>query len=376
MGARTSDPMTGMILQFGTSRFLQAHVDLILHEARAEGQQVPDIVIVQTSGSAARAGRLAAFADPAGFPVIVRGLEGGAAVERLTMVQSVSGGLSVQGDWSEIVALFVDSARFVVSNTGDRGYDLDPGDSALGLDISAPRNSFPAKLAQLLHARWQAGKAGLVVLPCELVNGNGPILKHLIREFAAGADAAFLAWLDAEVVMPATLVDRIVSEPLEPAGAVAEPYALWAIEDAPGLVLPCRHPAITVTPDLEAHERLKLHILNLGHSVLADIWLTEGRAEGETVRAILGDADVAQRLADIYRTEVLPGFAARGVTDAAAYVKTTMERFLNPYLDHRIADIADNHPQKVQRRIAAFIDWAGTPAPRLARIVERQKVPA
>lgn len=374
MGARTSGAEAGLILQFGTSRFLQAHVDLILHEARQEGQQVPDIVIVQTSGSATRAGRLAAFTDPAGFPVVVRGLQDGAPVERRTMVQSVVGGLSAQSDWPAIVDLFVEKANFVVSNTGDRGYDLDPSD--VGLDISAPRVSFPAKLAQLLHARWQARKPGLVLLPCELVNNNGPILKRLIRDYAAGADAAFLAWLDANVVVPATLVDRIVSEPLEPAGAVAEPYALWAIQDAPGLVLPCRHPAITVAEDLDLHERLKLHILNLGHSVLADIWLTEGRAGDETVRAILADPDVAQRLAEIYRTEVLPGFAAHGVDGAAAYVETTMERFLNPYLDHRIADIAGNHPQKVQRRIAAFIDWAGTPAPRLAHIVERQGVPA
>lgn len=368
--------MTGLMLQFGTSRFLQAHVDLIVHEARQEGQQVPDIVIVQTSGAVARAGRLAAFADPAGFPVIVRGLESGTPVERRTMVQSVSGGLSAQGDWAKIVELFVEKASFVVSNTGDRGYDLDPSDQ--GLEVSTPHTSFPAKLAQLFHARWQAGKAGLVMLPCELVNGNGPILKALIRDFAkdAGAGADFLAWFDAEVVVPATLVDRIVSEPLEPAGAVAEPYALWAIQNTPGLVLPCRHPAIVLADDLDLHERLKLHILNLGHSVLADIWLTEGRADDETVRAILADPDVAGRLAAIYRDEVLPGFAARGVEGADVYVETTMERFLNPYLDHRIADIAGNHPQKVQRRIAAFIDWAGTPAPRLARIAERQGVPA
>ena len=62
----TSHP--AVILQFGTSRFLQAHVDLFAEEARAAGQTVLPIVIVQTTRDPERAKRLAGFADPAGFP--------------------------------------------------------------------------------------------------------------------------------------------------------------------------------------------------------------------------------------------------------------------------------------------------------------------
>ncbi len=367
--------MTGLIFQFGTSRFLQAHVDLFLQEAREAGQDVPSVVVVQTSGSAERAGRLAAFSDPAGFPVILRGLENGVPTERHLAVKSVSRGLSTAGDWAEVVDLFAHQADFVVSNTGDAGYAVAPGEAATGLGIDAPLASFPGKLAQLLHARWQRGGGPLTVLPCELINRNGPALKAIVRDLAATANAPadFLSFLDEKVLFANTLVDRIVSEPLQPAGAVAEPYALWAIERAPGLRLPCEHPSIVLTDDLEPYERLKLHILNLGHSVLADIWQSEGRPEDETVRAILADPAVSARLDAIYRDEVLPGFTARGMEDVArAYVATTMDRFRNPYLDHRIADIAANHALKVERRIAAFLDWAGTPAPVLSSIVSRQ----
>ena len=138
-----------------------------------------------------------------------------------------------------------------------------------------------------------------------------------------------------------------------------------------------RPKALVLTDDLEPFERLKLHILNLGHTVLADIWRREGRPEGETVREILADPAVAPRLAAIYADEVLSGFAAHGMEDAArAYVATTMDRFRNPYLDHRIADIAGNHALKVERRIAAFLDWAGTPAPILSSIVSGQRAAA
>ncbi|MBB4103672.1 mannitol dehydrogenase family protein [Allorhizobium borbori] len=366
--------MSGIVLQFGTSRFLQAHADLFLHEARTAGQDVPPVVIVQTSGSAQRAGRLAAFSNPEGYPVIIRGLEDGVPVERHIAVKSVSRGLSTATDWAEIVDLFVNDAGYILSNTGDSGYAVDFTEAERGLDAAEPFASFPGKLAQLLHARFRNGGGPLTVLPCELINGNGPALKGIVNDFSlkAGADALFLRWLDDQVIFANTLVDRIVSEPLEPAGAVAEPYALWAIQNAPGLRLPCTHPAIILADEIEPFERLKLHILNLGHTVLAEIWQVEDRPKDETVRAILADSAVRTRLDALYRDEVVPGFAAKGMgEEAKAYVETTLGRFLNPYLDHRIADIAGNHALKIERRITAFLDWAGTPAPTLEAIAAK-----
>jgi tagaturonate reductase len=230
-------------------------------------------------------------------------------------------------------------------------------------------------LLALLWRRWRAGGAPLVVLPCELISRNGRVLHDTVLALARdlGAEAAFTRWLDEGVVWADTLVDRIVSQAIEPIGAVAEPYALWAIERRPGLKAPCEHPAIVMVDDLEPFERLKLHVLNLGHTFLADIWLKEGRPAGETVRGILADARVREQLDELYRREVLPGFAARGLeSEAAAYVATTMDRFLNPFLDHLVADIAQNHAPKVERRIAAFLDWraAGVDRPPAAPVLE------
>jgi tagaturonate reductase len=193
------------------------------------------------------------------------------------------------------------------------------------------------------------------------MTGNGRVLKQAVIDCAKqnGMTADFLKWLDDHVAFAETLVDRIVSEPIEPIGAVAEPYALWAIRRAPGVRLPCAHESIILTEDLEPYERLKLHILNLGHTFLAETWQREGRPADETVRAILADAGIRARLDALYRNEVLPGFAANGMGDeATTYVTTTFDRFLNPFLDHRIADIAQHHPEKVAQRIRAFLNWA------------------
>ncbi|MBB3769555.1 tagaturonate reductase [Angulomicrobium tetraedrale] len=371
--------MSLRIIQFGTSRFLQAHVDLFVHEAREAGQDIGPIAIVQASGSADRAGRVAAFGRPEGFPVRIRGIVDGAPSEREVQVRSVDRGLSAGADWAAITALFAQEAGLVISNMGDSGYRVAPEDETPALLSGAVPVSFPGKLMALLHQRWAADGAPLIVLPCELINRNGEVLAGAVRTLAAasGAPAAFAAWIESSVIFANTLVDRIVSEPIEPVGAVAEPYALWAIERQPGLELPFTHPSVVLTDDLEPFERLKLHILNLGHTVLADIWAREGRPAGETVREILADDGVRARLDAIYAGEVVPGFATHGMEeDARAYVGVTLDRFRNPFLDHRIADIAQNHGLKIERRIGAFRDWImgrpGAPAtPALDAILAR-----
>lgn len=352
--------MTGRIIQFGTSRFLQAHVDLFAHEAKQVGQPVGPITVVQASGSGDRAGRVAAFGRPEGYPVIVRGIENGAKIERRIDVLSVDQGLSAARDWEALSALFAGEAEVVVSNMGDAGYDVPASDFGPALLSGGVPLSFPGKLTALLHTRWSTGGRAMTILPCELINRNGEVLKATVLRLAeaAQAPAGFARWIESDVIFADTLVDRIVSQPIEPVGAVAEPYALWAIQRQPGLVLPFSHPSIVLADDLQPFERLKLHILNLGHTVLADLWLRETRAPDETVRAILAEDAVRGRLDGIYADEVLPGFEARGMgEEARAYVATTLDRFLNPFLDHRIADIAQNHAAKIERRIAAFLDW-------------------
>lgn len=362
--------MTTPILQFGTSRFLQAHADLFVSEAMEAGKALGPITVVQTSGDASRAGRIGALSAPKGFPVIIRGLEDGKPVEREVHVQSVSRSLSTATDWNEVRRIFVEEARVVLSNTGDKGYALMEGD---GLD-GVPR-SFPMKLLALLHARFHGGGMPLTILPCELISRNGDVLKQLIAELASRhvGDADFASWLSERVIWGNTLVDRIVSEPIEPAGAIAEPYAIWAIERQPGLTLPCEHTCVKLVEDLTPYERLKLHILNLGHTVLADRWLSQRRPAAECVKDILADAAIRAELEEIYRAEVVPGFRIHGLGDEAeAYVVTTLQRFLNPYLDHRLADIAGNHAEKIVRRIIGFRDWCpDVLMPRLSAIADR-----
>ncbi|MGF6173475.1 mannitol dehydrogenase family protein [Ensifer sp. 4252] len=343
-------------VQFGTSRFLQAHADLFISEALERHEAPGRITVVQTTGSAERSGRLAALRQPDGYPVVIRGLVDGKPVDKVKRVTSIARALSTDDNWDAVCHVVADEAEFLISNTGDTGYDISDDDLSAHL-----ARSFPGKLLLLLKARFDAGGRPLTILPCELVSRNGDVLKAIVLNLARERldDPRFSEWLATRIIWANTLVDRIVSEPIDPAGAVAEPYALWAIERQPGLTAPCEHACVLLVDDLTPYEKLKLHILNLGHTVLADIWLRQGRNRDETVRQILAEADIARQLEDIYRQEVVPAFAAKDLgPQASAYVAATLDRFRNPFLDHRLGDIANHHAEKVSRRIADFRRWS------------------
>jgi len=365
--------MAQPILQFGTSRFLLAHVDLFVSEALAlgnAGKALGGITLVQSTSNPASAARVAALAGGAGYPVRIRGLAGGERVDRTVQCTAVKEAVQADAQWPQLRDAFIRDVQVVVSNTADRGYQLDDSDNAslLAAGSPAPR-SFPAKLLVLLHGRWQGNpQAPLSLLPCELIEKNGEVLRDLVMSLAAQwqLDASFITWLRDHCVWANSLVDRIVSEAIEPVGAVAEPYALWAIEAQPRLVLPCVHPAIVLTDDLARHERLKLFLLNAAHTWLAERWINDQRPADETVRAAMADTALRAEIEALWLDEIVPVFVALGEGAAAmTYLVDLRERLENPFLDHRIADIAQNHAQKKQRRLAPIVTMAAEHAPTL-----------
>ncbi|WP_454686565.1 mannitol dehydrogenase family protein [Agrobacterium leguminum] len=347
------------ILQFGTSRFLLAHADLFVSQALDKDEALGRIAIVQTTGNAESLKRVAALNSGAPYPVRIRGIRDGQEVDEEIQGGAVARALTAATDWAEVRRLACE-AEVILSNTGDRGYELDSADNAgLADDFTIVPKSFPAKLCMLLLERFQRNpEAPVSIFPCELVPRNGEKLKQVIRRLADEwqLPAGFAFYLNEKCRFANSLVDRIVSEPIDPVGAVAEPYALWAIEKQDGLVLPCTHPAVVLTDDLDHYEKLKLFLLNLGHSYLAERWLQDARAKDETVRQAMADDALVADLETLWRDEVLPVFAAEGMgDDAQAYIGVLRERLRNPFLAHRLSDIAGNHDEKKRRRFVPVI---------------------
>lgn len=360
------------ILQFGTGRFLQAHADLFISQALAQGQALGQVAVVQSTDNPKSSARAAALAQ--GYRVELRGLQQGQPTETTAHAHAVGTVWHARRDWAQVLHCAEHCAQVILSNTADKGFELDERDGPAVLQArgNAPF-SYPAKLVALLYARWQRQpQAPLTLFPCELVSRNGDVLRALVSDMADGwgAPPAFVRYLHDHCVWANSLVDRIVSSPLEPAGAVAEPYALWAIENHPRLVLPCTHEAIVLTDDLAAFEKRKLWLLNLGHTVLAELWLRQAQAAPAlTVVQAMHTPALRQVLENVWTQEVLPVLDAEDTgAQARQYLDSVRDRFLNPFLEHRLADIAKDHAAKKQRRLAPVVERAGA----LGLVLEQQ----
>ena len=252
-------------LQFGTSRFLQAHADLFIGEALGQDQ----ITVIHSSGNNATLKRLEALQDRAGFPVFIRGLEDGLPVDRLQKVYSVRSALSAANAWDAVLEAG-EHCEFIISNVSENGYKPHITDTSINFHAE---NSFPAKLLHLLSNRYNSGALPPCIMPLELFESNGTHLKNLVLKLAQdwSVSLELFEWLE-QCLWVNSLVDRIVSEAIEPAGAVTEPYALWAIEKAVGLEFPIIHKSIKVVDDLRPYQYLKLYILNLSHTYMASKW--------------------------------------------------------------------------------------------------------
>ena len=341
------------VLQFGGGKFLRAFADLFVQHANDSGQRVGRVVVVQSTPGA-RAEML--NTQSGHYHVVLRGLVDGETVDTTEAVESVSRALVAQTEWEAVLAFArTPEMRIVLSNTTEKGLALDPADAPTG---DAPPRSFPAKLLRVLQARQEYGLPGVAVLPCELFEANADRLLALLVEQANlwNLGAGFLDWLQHACAWHNTLVDRIVTgtpvdHPLlatDPLLTIAEPFALWAIETRPDAPAPFTDPAILPTPDVRPFLLRKVRILNGAHTALAPRALARGF---QTVREAVLDPELRGWLEGLLFEEIVPTLEGR-VENPALFARQTLERFANPFLEHKLSDILLYHETKQQIRLA------------------------
>jgi len=353
------------IVQFGEGNFLRAFTDWMIDEVNAQKLFQSHVLVVQPI----RQGQAALLnAQDGVYTVLMRGVEKGKVVESRRIVTSIRRALNPYDQWSELVGAFRGpDLRFVISNTTEAGiaYVAEP------LKPGVCPESFPAKVASLLHERFQKVKGhpafGLVFLPCELIDRNGDNLKKAVLQQAEawGLSADFVAWVNTANYFLNTLVDRIV--PGYPKAEVeklteelgyedklivaSEYFHLWVIEGPKQLAeeLPLHKAGLNViwTDDMAPYRTRKVRVLNGAHtsSVLA------AYAAGiDTVRDLVEDQVFGPFLRQVLFDEILPGLALP-LEEKTAYAESVMERFRNPFVRHELLSISLNSVSKWKVRV-------------------------
>lgn len=310
------------------------------------------------------------------FTVAERG-EGAAP---LRVVSSIVEAISGRDNPTAVVDRIAAPETLVVTLTiTEKGYRIDPRTGSLNLtdtDVQADlegRAPLTAigQLARGLQQRSRTGAGPLTVVSCDNLPGNGELTGMLVRAFATALPAAesrpLLAWLDANVTFPSTMVDRMVPATTagdldavehelglrDEAAVVAEPFMQWVIEDNFAAARPRWEDAGALfSSDVAAWEAAKLRLLNASHSLLAYLGLAAGR---ETISEAVAEEAFFTAAWRMMAEDVLPTIKLPEGLDADDYCTKVLTRFANPALGHTTAKVGSDGSQKVGLRLLSTV---------------------
>ncbi|NBC07009.1 MAG: tagaturonate reductase [Bacteroidetes bacterium] len=355
------------ILQFGAGNFMRAFVDWMVDVLNEEAGFNAGVIVVKPT---ATGDYHALRAQDGLFHVLSRGLQDGQRLEQPRLVSCVQQIIHPYQNWEAFLATAeLPSLNIITSNTTEAGIQFDESDRF----EDAPPSSFPAKLTRWLYRRFQHFEGredrGCVILPCELIARNGDQLRQAVLQYAShwGLEKGFSEWLAKSNTFCNTLVDRIVPGYPEDGEqycrqalgcedallVAAEPFHLWAIERQPALegVFPlecCATPLqIRLVDDLELIRLQKVRILNGLHTIMVAIGLVHGLS---TVAQMAGHKAWGAFLKKVAREYILPTLPL-STAEGEAYLQATFERFLNPFVEHRLQSIALNSIEKFKVRV-------------------------
>ena len=194
-------------MQFGEGNFLRAFIDWMIECSNRAGKFNGMVQIVQPlpQGTAALI-----EAQQGLYTLVLRGMENGAPAETSQVISCVKGCLVCDTQWDKVVeTALLPTLEVIFSNTTEAGIEY----KAEPFTPGKAQITYPAKLAALLYARYQAKLPGVVVMPCELIDRNGATLRECILHYAADwkLEAGFAAWINDSCGFLNTLVDRIVA---------------------------------------------------------------------------------------------------------------------------------------------------------------------
>ena len=363
------------VLQFGEGNFLRAFADYWFDMANEKAGWNGKCVLVQpiAQGLTQLINRQEGL-----YTLYLRGRQNGEEVDAKRVISSVSRCLNPyeKQDYDAMMDVAAGEAlEYIVSNTTEAGIVYDP---SCRLE-DCPPASFPAKLTQVLLHRWRAGRPGVVVLSCELIDNNGKELLRCVNQYIKqwGLEEGFARWVNGDCTFCSTLVDRIVPGRIRDAAEAArleeengyrdalidvgEVFGVWNIEGPEWLAekLPFRAAGLNcpVVPDVTPYKKRKVRILNGAHTGFVPGAYLAGY---DIVRDCMQDDVILGFMNRMLHEEVIPTLPLDR-QDLEAFAAAVQDRFNNPFINHELMSITLNSTSKWRaRNMPSLLEYAQT----------------
>lgn len=355
------------VLQFGEGNFLRAFVDYMLDILNEKTDFNGNAAVIKPIPY----GNTEPFIrQDCQYTVSLReeGVKGPHIENRIiTCIDRIIDSYTEYEDFMALARL--DSLEFIVSNTTEAGIVYD-GTECLE---SEPPFTYPGKLTKFLYARFRHfygnPDKGLIILPVELIEDNGDVLKETVMKLSAlwNLEPEFLRWIKDSCIFCNTLVDRIVTGyPRDEYREIwndlgyedqlldtAEPFALWVIEpersiEQVALKLPFDKAGLPViyTDNHKPYKTRKVRILNGTQSGYV---LAAYLAGYDYVLDAVKDSSISSFIEGIMYEEIIPTLLLPK-DDLKQFAATCIKRFHNPYIHHSLLAISLNSVSKWKTR--------------------------
>ncbi len=360
------------VLQFGEGNFLRAFVDYWFDMSNELADWNGKVALVQPISM----GLTKLINEQEGlYTLYLRGSKNGEKIDRKRVISVVDACYNphVAEDWAKVIEIAKsDDLEYIASNTTEAGIVYDGSCTPDQL----PPTSFPAKLTVLLHERFQAGKKGVVILSCELIDNNGKELEKCCVQHAKdwGYGEDFIAWLQNDCLFCSTLVDRIVPGRIRDAQEVArlteengyddplldvgEVFGVWYIEGPAWLEekLPFKKAGLNVhvVPEVAPYKKRKVRILNGAHTGFVPGAYLAGQ---DIVRDCMHDDTIRGFMNKMLYDEIIPCLPL-DKEDCKNFAAAVYDRFNNPFVDHQLMSITLNSTSKWKaRNMPSFLEY-------------------
>jgi len=353
-------------IQVGDGNFIRSFVDWLIAQMNAKGYFQGQVVTVQALPTDQTTEKL--NEQNGYYTVMLKGNLNGELIDEAQIIPSIEYGLNPYMEWESLLQLVEEEeVAFLFSNTTEAGIVYEKE----AYNPHRCPNNYPAKVTALLYHRFNHFHGdvnkGWTMVPCELIERNGDQLKSICLQVANDwqLEQAFIDWVEDACVFCNTLVDRIVpgfpkssvESYFEQLGyedsllTIAEPYHLFVIEGPSEIEqkLPFREAGLNVVFDQVApYRNLKVTLLNGSHSILTLLGLL---MKIENVKASLDHEQIRQFLRRILKDEMIASMPLDIQPKAMDYIEGMMNRFNNPFIEHKLTDISLNSFSKFQTRL-------------------------
>jgi tagaturonate reductase len=362
------------VLQFGEGNFMRAFVDYFFDIANEKAGFNGKVALVQPIAM----GLTDLVNKQEGlYTLYLRGSENGQKVDAKRVISACDCCLNPydKAGYDKIMEIAEsDDLDIIASNTTEAGIAYDP---SCNFD-DQPAASFPGKLTQVLYRRYKAGKKGIVVLSCELIDNNGKELLKCVNQYIDQwkLEDGFKNWVNNDNIFCSTLVDRIVPgrirdpkevEKLEAENGyhdelidVGEIFGVWIIEGPEGLEdrLPFKKAGVNVhvVPDVMPYKHRKVRILNGAHTGFVLGAYLSGQ---DIVRDCMQNATISGFMNKMLSDEVIPTLVDHlDENDLNQFAAAVKDRFNNPFVNHELMSISLNSTSKWKaRNMPSFLQY-------------------